>query len=104
MNRSRWLSLGFVVLFMVVTLGVAAWKEHVGRAIERRTDGLYASFALLVMGLICIWWLDTASSDATACKSGGQSEATGDKRRPARSVGWLLLVLSIVIAAADLVR
>ncbi len=105
MNRARWLSLGFVVLFMIVTLGVPAWKEYAGLVVHKRADGIYAAFALLCMGLVCIWWADTAVPDTEAEESSdNQPPAKGDKRRSVKSMGWLLLVLSIAIAAADLIR
>lgn len=113
MNRSRWIALGVVILFMVVAIGVPAWKEHTGRVSHRSLDGLYAAFAMLCMGLVCIWWADTASpgqsratpvqSTAGHEESGDEPPATGDGRWSVKSVGWLLLVLSIVIAAADLI-
>jgi hypothetical protein len=104
MNRSRWISLGFVILFMAVAIGVPAWKEHTGQVSHKYTDGLYAAFVLLCMGLFCIWFGDTASRDTAADESGDKPQATGDRRRSVKSVGWLLLVLSIVIASADLIR
>ena len=107
MNRSRWISLGFVILFMIVTLGVPAWKEHTGRVPHRSLDGLYAGFALLVMGLVCILWSDAASRGAQEAEdeeSGGESQERSNGRRSVKTVGWFLLILSIVIAAADLIR
>ncbi len=108
MNRSRWLSLGFVVLFLVVAIGVPAWKERMEQATRKYADGIYAAFALLCMGLVCIWWSDTASPGqgrATPVQGTAMdAEPRGDRRRSVKSMGWLLLVLSIVIAAADLIR
>ena len=104
MNRARWLSLGFVVLFMVVAIGVPAWRERTGQVVHKYTDGLYAAFALLCMGLVCIWWADTASPDTESEEPASQPQDKGDRRRSIKSVGWLLLGLSIVIATIDLVR
>ena len=104
MNRARWLSLGFVVLFMIVTIGVPAWKERTGQVVHKYADGLYAAFALLCMGLVCIWWADTASPDAEPGEPGNKPQEAGDRRRSVKSVGWLLLVLSIAITIIDLVR
>ncbi len=107
MNRSRWLALGFVALFIIVTVGVPMWKEHAGLASHKYADGLYAALALLIMGLLCIWWSEAAARDAREVEdeeSGGEPQETGDGRRSVKTVGWFLLVLSIVIAAADIIR
>jgi hypothetical protein len=114
MNRSRWISLGFVILFIGVTVGVPAWKERTGQISHKSVDGLYAAFALLCMGLVCVWRADIASGIADGAAADmpdnePQTESPGSTtaargRRSMRSVGWLLLVLSIAIAAADLIR
>jgi hypothetical protein len=104
MNRARWLSLGFVILFMAVAIGVPAWKEYTGQVGQKHADGIYAAFALLCMGLICIWWSDTAAPEAEAEEPTEPPQEKGEKRRSVKSLGWLLLTLSIVIATIDMVR
>jgi peptidoglycan/LPS O-acetylase OafA/YrhL len=99
MNRSRWIALGFVILFLVIAVGVPAWKEHMGQPIHRYADGLYAAFAVLCMGLVCAW-----RNDMPPAKSENEPESGHHSRWSTRSLGWLLLTLSIVIAAADLIR
>jgi hypothetical protein len=102
MNRSRWVALGFLVLFIIVILVVPAWMERTGHTLHRSTDSRYAAFVLLCMGLVCIWW-----SDAVSHTSEDETPDTpGRGRRPMsiKSVGWLFLVLSIVIATTDLIR
>ena len=103
MNRSRWISLGFVVLFIAVTIVVPAWKERAGQILHKSVDGIYAAFVLLCMGLVCIWWADMAPHVAHDA-SDDDPRATSNERRPMKSIGWLFLILSIAIPAADLIR
>jgi hypothetical protein len=107
MNRLRWISVGVVVLFVVVTILAPAWKEHAGLASHKSADGRYVAFVLLCMGVICLWWSDTASSgeSPTPPEQGAAEDAKpGNDGRNKRRVGWLLLALSIAISAADLIR
>jgi hypothetical protein len=107
MNRSRWISLGFVGLFIIVTVVVPAWKERAGLVVHKSTDTGYAALVLLCMGLVCVWSADKVSRgepDAASDAAGYEPELGSREHGSVRSVGWLLLVLSIVIAAADLIR
>ena len=104
MNRSRWISLGFVGLFIVVTIVVPKWKEHAGLTAFRSVDGVYAAFIILCMGLACIWWGDELAPAQPADESENEPQPRGRRQWTVKSVGWLFLGLSIVIAAADLIR
>jgi hypothetical protein len=108
MNRSRWISLVFVAGFVLVTVGIPLWKDRSGQAgLRVFSDGDYAGFILMCMGLFCIWLGDSLWSHERDTSDDTQEQpprATSDEPRVMNWVGWLFLALSVAIPAADLIR
>jgi len=97
MDRSRWISLGVVVLYLVVfvvaPLSQGTFGGEPGQ--ERSFTTQYAGGVLLFLGFVSVWWSELLG-DALWMGRGAwnpQPSSSGAMK----AIGWIFLVLAFMV-------
>lgn len=100
MDRSRWISLGIVVVYVAVYASVLVWAgDRPGPGPPERFEQEQAGFVLLFLGFVCIWWGEFLGPGSVGMKCGLVSEPTSPATM--ETLGWIFMVLAVVVPIVD---
>jgi hypothetical protein len=100
MDRSRWISLAIVLLYVAVYALTLVWADDpAGQSATERFEEERAGFVLLFLGFVCIWWGEFLGPGSVGMQCALVSEPTSPATMEA--LGWIFMVLAVVVPIAD---
>ncbi len=103
MDRSRWVSLGVVVVYVVVCAWALVWSD--GRSGGPRDEGFRAegvSFVLLFLGFTCIWWSEALGGALWMGRGAWNPKPSSEGA--VTLLGWIFMALAVAVPVADRLR
>jgi len=103
MDRSRWVSLGFVVLYVVVC-GLALVRADGGAAAPRGEsfDAEGVGFVLLFLGFACIWWSEALGGALWMGRGAWNPKPSSEGA--VTLLGWILMALAVAVPVVHRLR
>ncbi len=96
MDRSRWVSLGVVVVYVVVCAWALVWSDGGSGPAQGESFGVERiGFVLLFLGFACIWWSEALGGALWTGRGAWNPKPSSEGA--VTLLGWIFMALAVAV-------